>query len=119
MLKRAGKYDHLYLVLGDARILPFKDNVFDVIVAVDSLHHVRDYRSALSEISRTGRNKFFAAEFCGRNPLGKMFTTIERFFLQVAYRKPDEFSREALLHNIEGDYEYISSFEYFFQGKIR
>ncbi len=118
MLDRARQYGDLDLVLGDARMLPFKNRSFDVVMAVDSLHHVRDYPGVLKEAKRTGRNKFFVAEFFGRNLMGKLFTGLERSFLPVDYRRPDEFCLEASRQGIAGDYEYISSFEYFFLGKM-
>jgi ubiquinone/menaquinone biosynthesis C-methylase UbiE len=58
MLKRAKKYRHLDLVLGDARMLPFKAQCFDAVLAVDSLHHVRDYPGVLKEVSRIGKAGF-------------------------------------------------------------
>jgi ubiquinone/menaquinone biosynthesis C-methylase UbiE len=119
MLRRAEKYRHLDLVLGDARMLPFKDKRFDVIMAVDSLHHVNDYPAVLREMQRTGTDKFFVAEFWGRTLMGKLLTGLERFFLPVIYKRPDEFCLEASRQGIQGDYEYISGFEYFFLGKIQ
>ena len=119
MLKRAKKYRHLDLVLGDARMLPFKDKPFDVVLAVDSLHHVNDYPGVLKEVRRAGRGKVFVAEFSGRTLAGKVLTGLERFFLPVAYKRPDEFCLEASRQGIKGDYEYISGFEYFFLGTIQ
>jgi ubiquinone/menaquinone biosynthesis C-methylase UbiE len=119
MLKRAKKYRHLDLVLGDARFLPFKNETFDVVVAIDSLHHVSDYPGVLKEVQRTGRDKVFVAEFSGRTLAGKLLTGLERFFLPVAYKRPDEFCLEASRQGITGDYEYISGFEYFFLGRIQ
>ena len=119
MLKRAKKYPNLELVLGDARMLPFKNKIFDVVMAVDSLHHVRDYPGVLKEVNRTGRNKFFVAEFFGRTLAGKLLTGLERFFFPVGYRRPDEFCLDASRQGIMGEYEYVSGFEYFFLGKIQ
>ena len=119
MLERARKYGDLDLVLGNARMLPFKDRSLDVVMAVDSLHHVGDYPGVMEEARRIGRGKFFFAEFFGRNLMGRLFTGVERFFLPVDYKSPDDFCLEASRQGIEGDYEYISSFEYFFLGEIR
>ena len=119
MLQRAKKHRHFELVLGDARMLPFKNKSLDVIMAVDSLHHVGDYPGVLKEVRRTGKGQFFVAEFFGRTPVGNLFTGLERFFMPVVYKRPDEFCREASRQGIAGDYEYISSFEYFFLGKIQ
>jgi ubiquinone/menaquinone biosynthesis C-methylase UbiE len=119
MLKRAKKYRDLDLVLGDARSLPFKDRRFDVIVAVDSLHHVSDYPGALKEARRTGRGKVFVAEFSGKTLSGKVLTALERLFFAVDYKRPDELCLEASRQGIPGDYEYISGLEYFFLGSIQ
>jgi ubiquinone/menaquinone biosynthesis C-methylase UbiE len=119
MLKRAKKYRHLELVLGDARMLPFKDKRFDAVMAVDSLHHVSDYPGVLKEVQRTGKDKVFVAEFSGRTLAGRLLTGLERLFLPVAYKRPDEFSLEASRQGIPGDYEYMSGFEYFFLGRIQ
>lgn len=116
MLKRARKYKNIHLVQGDARNLPFKDKSFDIIMAVDCLHHIQDYSGVLREVRRTGRSKFFTAEFYGMKPMGKIFTGLERFLMSVSYKSPDDFLKEALHHGITGDIEYISSYEYFFTG---
>jgi len=119
MLRRAKKYRYLNLVVGDARWLPFKNSTFDAVVAVDSLHHVRDYPGALKEVQRTGRNKVLVAEFFGKTLAGKLLTRSERLFFPVLYKRPDEFCLEASRQGISGDYEYISDIEYFFLGEIR
>jgi len=118
MLKRARKYKNVTLVQGDAKNLPFRDKSFDIIMAVDSLHHIQDYSGVLSEVRRTGRNKFFTAEFYGLTLIGKIFTGLERFLMSVSYKSPDDFLQEALHHGITGELLYISSYEYFFTGSI-
>jgi hypothetical protein len=62
--------------------------------------------------------KVFVAEFYGRTLSGKVITALERFFLPVDFKRPDEFCLEASRQGIQGDYEYISGFEYFFLGRI-
>jgi len=118
MLKRARKYKNIHLVQGDARHLPFKEKSFDIIMAVDSLHHIQDYSGVLREVRHTGRSKFFAAEFYGMKPMGKIFTGLERLLMSVSYKSPGDFFQEALHHGITGDLKYISSYEYFFTGSI-
>ena len=118
MLRRAKKYPELELVLGDARMLPFKNRSFDAVMAVDSLHHIRDYEAVLKEVRRIGANKFFAAEFFERNLVGKLLTGLERAVLPVIYKRPDDFCMAASIQGIQGVYKYISNFEYFFLGRI-
>jgi ubiquinone/menaquinone biosynthesis C-methylase UbiE len=49
-LQRASK--HGQTVLGNARFLPFYDGQFDVVISRFVLHHIENYREALSEIHR-------------------------------------------------------------------
>jgi ubiquinone/menaquinone biosynthesis C-methylase UbiE len=119
MLRHARKYQNLGLVVGDARKLPFKPKTFDVILAVDSIHHIGDYTGVLKEVGRVGKHKLLVAEFCGRTFLGRMLTTLERFFFPVVYMRPDDFCRDASRLGIPGAYDYISGFEYFFLGRIQ
>ena len=119
MLRRAKKHPQIELVLGDARMLPFKKKSFDAVMAVDSLHHIRSYPGVLKEVRRTGRDRFFVAEFFERNLAGKLLTGLERAVFPVIYRRPDDFCTEASRQGIPGGYEYISSFEYFFLGRIQ
>lgn len=118
MLRHAKKYPDLDLVLGDARMLPFKNKSFDAILAVDCIHHIGDYAGVLKEAKRTGKDTLFVAEFFGRTPAGRLITGMEQFFMPVAYKRPDDFCVEAARQGIPGHYEYISCFEYFFTGNM-
>ena len=53
------------LVLGDAKKLPFKDNYFDFVFSLNTLHNLYSYdlKSALTEIERVGKsNKYICVE---------------------------------------------------------
>ncbi len=53
------------LVLGHAKKLPFKDNYFDLIISLNTLHNLYcyDLKKALSEIQRVGKkNKYICVE---------------------------------------------------------
>ncbi len=41
----------------DASKLPFKDNQFDLVVALEILEHIPDYDKAISELKRIAKNK--------------------------------------------------------------
>ena len=41
-----------------AESLPFKDNEFDVVIAVTSIHNFDDIEKGLKEIKRVGKDKF-------------------------------------------------------------
>jgi ubiquinone/menaquinone biosynthesis C-methylase UbiE len=58
MMRRAKAYlrpeelEAITLYAGDAARLPFKDNAFDALFGFGFLHHVPDWRQALSEVAR-------------------------------------------------------------------
>lgn len=47
--------DHLVLVQGDARSLPFPDEAFDTVIALDLLVHLREWATGLAELARVVR----------------------------------------------------------------
>ncbi len=47
---------HIDYKVGVAEKLPYPDNYFDVVVCVDVLEHVSDYRQAISEIYRVSKS---------------------------------------------------------------
>jgi SAM-dependent methyltransferase len=48
------------VVLADARLLPFRDKVFDVAVSVHLLHLVREWQKVIGEICRVSRRALFS-----------------------------------------------------------
>lgn len=46
------KYPSLELLVADAHKLPFKDNVFDLVICTETLEHVTDPKKTLLEIKR-------------------------------------------------------------------
>lgn len=46
------KQETLEICVGDVRVLPFADAVFDAVICSEVLEHIRDYRCALHEIAR-------------------------------------------------------------------
>ena len=51
--KRAGHLPNARFIQGDVSSLEFPDGCFDTVVDFAILHHVPDWRSALSELHRT------------------------------------------------------------------
>lgn len=45
------------IIRGDAMRLPFKDNVFDLVIALDAFEHFKDDRKALEEVNRVIKEK--------------------------------------------------------------
>src|SRR3989338_3366943 len=45
-------------IIGFAESLPFKDNSFDYVISVTSMHNFKDIKKSIDEIKRVGRNDF-------------------------------------------------------------
>ena len=58
------KPDKLKLWVGNTRNIPVPDNMYDAVFDFGTLHHVRDWRSALSEVHRVLKpgGRFFIEE---------------------------------------------------------
>ena len=46
------KYPHISFVVADAHKIPFKDNIFDILICTETLEHVVDPKGVLLEIKR-------------------------------------------------------------------
>ena len=45
-------------ILSKAENLPFKDNIFDFVVSITSMHNFTDIENSLKEMKRVGKDKF-------------------------------------------------------------
>ena len=52
------KYNKHLKILGAAEALPFKDNSFDYVIAVTSIHNFNDLLQSISEMYRVGKKNF-------------------------------------------------------------
>ena len=61
------------LMVGDAKKLPFKDNSFDVVIAINTIHNLnkKDCAKALFEINRVSKDKSFITVDAYRNNIEK------------------------------------------------
>lgn len=101
-LQRAKKrFPKREFVLADARLLPFKNNSFDFIVAINMLHHVKDPEKVLNEAFRVLKKGgiLYTVDPNLYNPFG--FTTRELFKLLNLKKYFPKFPQFAL-----GDDEY-------------
>jgi len=63
-----------------AERLPFKDNIFDCVVSVTSIHNFEDIESSLKEIKRVGRNKFVFSILKKTNHFIEIENLIKKYF---------------------------------------
>lgn len=55
-LKQTDSINNIVLIQGDAHMLPFLNETFDVVATYNAMHHMKDYRIALDEMVRVCRN---------------------------------------------------------------
>jgi 2-polyprenyl-3-methyl-5-hydroxy-6-metoxy-1,4-benzoquinol methylase len=77
---RANGLTHIHPSLGSADHLPFGNGEFDVVICLDTLHHVSDLGQALSEVDRVLKEggHFFVFEPNINNPLTFLAHAIPR-----------------------------------------
>ena len=51
-------YNAINKILAKAENMPFKDNVFDKVISVTSMHNFDDFEKGISEIKRVGKKDF-------------------------------------------------------------
>ena len=58
-----------FLQVGDARLLPFEDNSYDVVISINTVHNLdeQDCAKALQEIERVSKGKSFITVDAYRN----------------------------------------------------
>ncbi len=56
--KAKKKYPSIKFRLASAENIPFKDNVFDVVISITAIQNFSDIKKGLEEIKRVGKNRF-------------------------------------------------------------
>ena len=56
--QRLKRCSYEFKVLGDACLLPFKEEIFDATIEMGCLPYIEDWRSALREMLRVGRRAY-------------------------------------------------------------
>ena len=95
------------LKLGNATKLPWKNNYFDLVISINTLHnlHTYDLEKALFEMERVGKNKYLCVESY-RNEEEKT----NLLYWQVtceAFYTPEEWKWWFKKTNYNGDYSFI------------
>ena len=67
-------------ILGIAGNLPFKDNTFDFVISVTSVHNFKDIEKGLKEIKRVGKNDFVFSILKKYSKLNKIKKEIKNNF---------------------------------------
>ncbi len=119
MLKRAKKYENVETIIGNAQQLPFRDNQFDKVICIDSLHHIKKIDQTLSEITRVLKpgGKIVILEFHIKSFKSKLIWMFEKLFVDNSeFIKPINLIEMMNDKGFTGSTTKISSFEYIYTG---
>ena len=96
------------LVVGNANKLPFKDNYFDFVFSLNTLHNLYNYElfSALSEIERVSRKDKYICVESYRNEYEKVNLLYWQVTCECFYT-PQEWKWCFEQSNYKGDYSFI------------
>lgn len=67
-------------ILSNAENLPFKDNIFDIVISMTALHNFNNIESSLKEIKRVGKNKFVFSVLKKSKKISQIKRLIEKYF---------------------------------------
>lgn len=84
MLKKATEKGVKRVVLGDICCLPFKDRSFNATISGSVLHLIRNWETALREITRVTRNVLVSPAYTTPNPLHEKYQELLRKYGYVA-----------------------------------
>jgi SAM-dependent methyltransferase len=78
MIGKAKKKGVSDLFLADARLIPFRDKVFDVTISVHVLHLISDWQKAVGEICRVSRRALFSLYDARADPVRQAYRSLLR-----------------------------------------
>jgi len=67
-------------ILSNAEDLPFKDNIFDIVVSITALHNFGDIAGSLKEMKRVGKGKFVFSLLKMSKKFNEIEELIEKYF---------------------------------------
>lgn len=67
-------------ILAKAENIPFKNNIFDFVISVTSIHNFKDIEKSLEEIKRVGKNNFIFSIFKKSKNINKIKNLIKKHF---------------------------------------
>jgi len=75
------------VLLGEARFLPFKDNVFDATISIHLLHLIKTWQDALREICRTTQGLMVSLYYARKDPVRQAFDALLRKYGYERHRQ--------------------------------
>lgn len=76
MINKAAERGVCHLLRGDACLLPFRDNSFDVSVCIHLLHLISEWKTALQEICRVTQRIMVSTSYVRRNPIREAYNRL-------------------------------------------
>lgn len=95
MLKQASKKDRLFQICTPIEQLPFANHSFDVVIMIDTFHHLFEQEDAIMELWRVIKpgGKIVIEEPDIRNIFVKLLAWVEKIiFSHINYKTPEDIS---------------------------
>lgn len=67
-------------IIGFAESLPFRNNSFDYVISVTSMHNFKDIKKSIDEIKRVGRNDFVFSVLKKSGKFDYILSLIQKYF---------------------------------------
>ena len=77
------KQTNFRTIKAKAEALPFKDNEFDIVIAVTSIHNFDDIEKGLKEIKRVGKNQFALTVLKKAKNASQIIKKIKEIFIVI------------------------------------
>ncbi len=76
----------------DGKTIPYPDNSFDVVIALDVLHHTTDIASHLQELKRVTKKQLIIKDHLSTSPLAKLMISSVDWLSNVIFDIPCAFN---------------------------
>lgn len=76
----------------DGKRLPYPEHKFDIVMAVDVLHHTHDIPSLLAEMKRVSTKYLLIKDHCSYGKISEIVYSVFDYFANVAYGIPCAFN---------------------------
>ena len=121
MLKRVRKHPRIRIIRGSIENSYFQNNSFDVILCVDTLHHLGNPERALKEMYRvlTPQGKIFIQDFDITKYRIKILKFVESYLLKEPgkFYSPQSLAKELEKIGFNGFIKFIRKIQYLYIGK--
>jgi ubiquinone/menaquinone biosynthesis C-methylase UbiE len=80
MMSKAKEKDVENLLFADARLIPFRDKVFDVTISIHVLHLISEWQKVIREICRVTRDNMLSLYYAHKDPVREAYHRLLKLY---------------------------------------